>query len=155
VLHGPYDPGSHRVPVEHFTKLARDRRTWLGLRRDACCAQMEHSCDPSARVSVAPESLGNVVSLTTRRDVRAGEALSIAYVCSEWPRVERRHTLLCQHGFVCRCPRCETEGALQETERLEPFFPKLLASVESDGHGASASPSLVEVAEELLHWPAR
>ena len=81
-----------------------------------------------------------------RREVREGEALSIAYVCPEWSREDRREILRAQYGFDCECARCTRElnateaatarvdnesectdatEATRSEETFEPFLPIL------------------------------
>lgn len=74
-------------------------------------SMMEHSCSPSARTDVSSEESGSVVTLRTKRPVKAGESLSISYVMQDAPVHERRRQLRLQHGFVCTCERCAQELA--------------------------------------------
>ena len=80
---------------------------------------------------------GSPITLTTTREIDAGESLTICYVDHTWPGghsylssllplshtyaltshslcsvEERRSTLLLQHGFVCACQRCRMESAM-------------------------------------------
>lgn len=77
-------------------------------------SMMEHSCKPSAAVSIAPVSEGSVITLRTKRDVYAGEKLSICYVDFDAPVDERRRQLEFQHNFLCQCERCCLEAAIME-----------------------------------------
>ena len=72
-------------------------------------SMMEHGCAPSACVDVASPAEGSVLTLRTRRGVRAGESLSISYVATDAPVNERRRLLRLMHGFVCTCERCAAE----------------------------------------------
>ena len=74
-------------------------------------SMMEHNCAPSTYTDVASAAEGSVVTLRTKRHVRAGECLSISYVLRDLPVHERRRRLRLQHGFVCVCERCVAEMA--------------------------------------------
>ena len=74
-------------------------------------SMMEHDCDPSACTDIGSAAEGSVVSLRTKRAVKAGESLSIAYVAVDAPVDFRRRQLRLQHGFVCECARCVSELA--------------------------------------------
>ena len=126
------------------------------------CSMMEHSCVPSSSVYFAPEDQGSVVSLRARRDILPNEALSIAYVCPEWTCAERRRVLLIQHGFVCGCPRCVEDAALEVAPeaRLEPFLPMIIAraarqqgSPLDDHEGDEGGGHGLRMPIEMLHWP--
>lgn len=108
------------------------------------CSMMEHSCDPTTDVSFASESSGSVVSLHTRREVPAGAALSITYVRPELARDERRRILLVQHGFVCRCARCEAADEGPPALSLESFTPTTASEL------AEELCIPLEMAEEML-----
>ena len=73
-------------------------------------SMMEHCCEPSARIDVAPEARGSALTLSTVRDVAPGESLSICYVGYHLPTAERRRLLRFQHGFVCECARCAADA---------------------------------------------
>lgn len=81
----------------------RPRRGVLGV----LSSMMEHECSPSARVTLGDEAGGSLLSLRTLRRVVKGESLSITYVPAYQPTAVRRGQLLQQHGFTCRCVRCE------------------------------------------------
>ena len=73
-------------------------------------SMMEHDCEPSARVDIAPPAQGNTLTLRTVREVALGEVLSICYVAYDLQTDERRRQLLFQHGFHCKCKRCEADA---------------------------------------------
>lgn len=75
-------------------------------------SMMEHSCSPSAMVTVGAEGGGSLLSLRTLRAVSEGEALSVSYVVAYQPTAARRQQLRLQHGFSCGCARCASEPEL-------------------------------------------
>lgn len=109
-------------------------------------SMMEHSCEPTASVEIAPETEDSLISLRTLRPVPAGSPLSIAYVPTDWPRAERRRVLRVQYGFLCQCPRCcredgvpqctpdptgtgagpSTTSPVTSPPSLAPFFPRMV-----------------------------
>ena len=95
--------------VQPFTFTARTlhaaRKPTRGV-MGLLASMMEHCCEPSARIDVAPEARGSALTLSTVRDVAPGESLSICYVGYHLPTAERRRLLRFQHGFVCECARC-------------------------------------------------
>lgn len=101
-------------------------------------SMMPHSCIPSASISFAPERDGSTATLHTARDVQPGEPLSVAYVCPDWPISERRQVLLAQHGFVCRCERCEREHAA--------------AAAAAEGSAHAAEEAVAEPGEASVPW---
>jgi len=66
-----------------------------------------HSCEPS--VDVAFPGGTAAMELRARRDVAAGEELTISYLDSALPRAQRQEHLLKGYGFECRCPLCEEQ----------------------------------------------
>jgi hypothetical protein len=77
-----------------------------------------HSCDPNAD---AAWPLGNArLRLTARRDVQAGEQVTISYIDASLEVEERRALLKHSYGFDCSCARCEEEVAA-----LPPDMPPL------------------------------
>ena len=63
-----------------------------------------HSCDPN--VDVGFEDGSSRMTLRARREIEAGEELSITYVDAGLPRETRQRTLLQGYGFTCMCPAC-------------------------------------------------
>ena len=68
-----------------------------------------HSCDPN--VDVGFEDGSSRMTLRARREIEAGEELSITYVDAGLPRETRQRTLLQGYGFTCMCPACR-EGEI-------------------------------------------
>jgi hypothetical protein len=68
---------------------------------------MNHSCVPSAQVCYLRGDHGAAV--LAKRDLTAGEELTINYVDVAAP-VGRRRRQLRHYGFVCDCPKCVEEG---------------------------------------------
>ena len=73
-------------------------------------AMANHSCLPSARASQegageADEAVPRRV-LEARRDLAAGEEVTISYIPVTWMRAPRRRVLQTSWGFACDCPRC-------------------------------------------------
>ena len=62
-----------------------------------------HDCDPAADVVVAP---GGALALRARRDISAGEDVTITYLDSSLGVVDRRKRLLAGYGFPCSCAMC-------------------------------------------------
>ena len=90
------------------------RQQWSFGRRGVVsilASLMTHDCEPCAVVSVAPEECGSAITLRTRREVSAGESLTISYVDQKAPRDERQRQLQRQHGFRCECARCTREAS--------------------------------------------
>mmetsp|Transcript_57672 Transcript_57672/g.155592 ORF Transcript_57672/g.155592 Transcript_57672/m.155592 type:complete len:178 (-) Transcript_57672:37-570(-) len=85
---------------------------------------MNHSCAPNVELqpqwgSLSPGSLaagdGAVAARATCR-LAEGQPLSINYgpaALPSWTRQRRLAHLLEEHGFECRCDRCEREGAAE------------------------------------------
>ena len=76
-------------------------------------SMMEHSCEPNCIISIGNAEDGSVLTLTTKRDVVPGEALTISYVPLGRSVSERRGLLSSQHGFLCECRRCTVEFAVE------------------------------------------
>ena len=111
-VHPTEDDVSWALGVASVNVHGRDDRGVLGL----LASMMEHDCEPSCSTDVAnSEAEGSggetLVTLRTKRAVKAGESLSITYVVQGTPVHERRRQLRLQHGFVCACERCAAELA--------------------------------------------
>jgi hypothetical protein len=120
---------------------SRPNRGCLGL----LASMMEHSCQPSSIVDVGPMESGSVLTLRTKRRVRAGETLSISYVEYSMPVAERQAALLFQHGFACECPRCVLE--LEITRSMEDAEQDARQSEPSLSLPEPPSPASVDVSE--------
>ena len=70
-------------------------------------AMVNHSCDPNCRVYWAAQ---HRLVLEARRDIRAGEELTITYCCSLLATPARQAKLRASKGFDCRCSRCSDPG---------------------------------------------
>ena len=91
------------------TRVATVRGQSQGL----LASMMEHSCEPNCIISIGNAEDGSVLTLTTKRDVVPGEALTISYVPLGRSVSERRGLLSSQHGFLCECRRCTVEFAVE------------------------------------------
>jgi len=106
------------------------RRGVLGL----LASMMQHECAPSAHAEIAAadgtihsaiegsmssSAIDGVITLRTKRAIKAGESLSITYVPMDAPLNERRRMLRLCHGFVCECARCVAELAATSGESGE------------------------------------
>ena len=69
----------------------------------ALASLANHNCEPSADVVLAP---GGALALRARRDMAAGEAVTITYLDSSLPFAFRSRRLELGYGFVCKCERC-------------------------------------------------
>ena len=75
-------------------------------------AMVNHSCDPNCRVYWAPPSPSHQhrLVLEARRDIKAGEELTITYCCSMLATPARQTKLRTSKGFQCVCSRCSDPG---------------------------------------------
>ncbi|MEI8327013.1 MAG: SET domain-containing methyltransferase [Betaproteobacteria bacterium] len=65
-----------------------------------------HDCDPNADVVIAR---GGALELRARRDVAAGEPLTVTYLDSSLHVALRRRKLLLGYGFSCECALCRAQ----------------------------------------------
>ena len=75
-------------------------------------AMVNHSCEPNCRVYWAASSnpAHHRLVLEARRDLRAGEELTITYCCSLLATPARQAKLRTSKGFECVCARCSDPG---------------------------------------------
>jgi hypothetical protein len=71
-------------------------------------SMLNHSCDPN--VDVLFPSNNSTMHLQARRDVAAGEQLSITYIDAATSVATRRKELQWGYGFSCQCARCVEES---------------------------------------------
>lgn len=69
---------------------------------------LNHSCEPN--VDALWRDGDATLTLAARRDIAAGEELSITYIDADLPVAERRQMLHHGYGFNCRCPACLDEA---------------------------------------------
>lgn len=69
---------------------------------------MRHSCHPSA----THVTLGDTMVCHANRDLKAGDEVTLALFDINLPFEERAHKFQ-EHGFTCRCERCEFERSLK------------------------------------------
>ena len=69
----------------------------------ALASLANHACEPSADVVMA---VGGSLALRARRELAAGEEVTITYLDSSLPGAVRRNRLLRGYGFECKCQRC-------------------------------------------------
>lgn len=72
---------------------------------------MNHSCAPNCSVKNVEDSRAVLVAL---RDIQAGEELFHSYIENE-DTLEERQEELREYGFICDCPKCAEETALQSS----------------------------------------
>lgn len=51
-------------------------------------------------------------SLSARRDIKAGEEITVDYVDIDWPLSKRQAYLKEKYSFDCQCAKCVREGFL-------------------------------------------
>ena len=66
-----------------------------------------HDCNPNTELTTKP-STGNTAYFKTKRDVKEGEELTVAYVDPN-AEYEMRSLKLLGYGFQCRCKKCLME----------------------------------------------
>lgn len=71
-------------------------------------ARFNHSCRPNCRVSF--DSLG-CLCVAAADNIPKGSELTITYIDTRAPRVERRAKLLETFAFECECERCVEEAS--------------------------------------------
>lgn len=71
---------------------------------------LNHSCDPCLDVVMGPSA---TLALQARREIAAGEELTISYLDCSLPVATRRAGLAKGYGFECNCPKCVTEAAIK------------------------------------------
>jgi hypothetical protein len=117
----------------------------------AAVALANHCCLPNARASQegGAEALGGDGAppprrlLEARRDIAAGEEVTISYVPVTWMRRPRRRALEATWGFACACPRCAAAQDDTIVLRAPPA-----AGGGGGGAGAGAGGGLQEEEEE-------
>ena len=77
-----------------------------------------HDCDPNCEPMKGEEDIDGACVIIARRDIAAGEELTISYVSDEASKSrDERNDELCDYGFVCRCERCENELREQRSRK--------------------------------------
>ena len=72
-------------------------------------SMFNHECDPN--VDAVWRHGDAQLTLAARRDIAAGEQLSISYIDADQPVAERRRVLRHGYGFHCVCAACVEESA--------------------------------------------
>lgn len=70
---------------------------------------MNHDCDPNAEPRKDENDITGACVIVARRDIAAGEEITISYIAHESMSRDERQDALADYGFVCRCRRCEDE----------------------------------------------
>ena len=92
-----------------FAQGGEGRALWPGI------AMVNHACNPTARTfqeEVVEEEEGGGGGgpprrvLEARRDIAAGEEITISYVPTTWVKPARAARLAASWGFACACARC-------------------------------------------------
>lgn len=78
-------------------------------------SRFNHSCDPNMRYSLC-WSPGFFTS-RAKRDIKAGEEITINYCSILWPVRKRQCVLLEGWGFMCRCSACTEDGTRLDEAR--------------------------------------
>lgn len=92
-----------------------------GWRDIAHCGQVlmgggsffNHSCEPNAMYASDSDACGPSVHFVSKRAIKSGEEVTIAYVNGDAPFEARESTLTAQYGFHCDCPKCKRERPSQ------------------------------------------
>ena len=88
-----------------------------------------HDCNPSAQWTTPPQANcpGGPALVFAKRDIKAGEEISITYIGEIPLEIDRRERLVYHLGCECRCKRCENEReeAQKEIEALMRFAKRL------------------------------
>lgn len=71
---------------------------------------MNSDCDPSVAPLKDDEDRDGACVLVAKRDIKAGEELTMCYV-DESADVANRRAELADYGFTCQCARCQREEA--------------------------------------------
>jgi hypothetical protein len=83
----------------------------------ATTCKMNHSCDPNVHVLYRRTGWGSKHPLTAycvaRREIAAGDELSISYIDTEETYAKRQEALQI-YGFTCKCRKCERECSTKE-----------------------------------------
>ena len=69
-------------------------------------SMFNHDCEPSAEW---PGRQGDPVSVIAKKDIKAGEEITVSYVGEIPLESDRRMRLVAQIGCVCECARCHKE----------------------------------------------
>lgn len=75
---------------------------------------VNHSCNPNAAATC--DQGDNTVAIVARRDIRAGEEVTLSYIDEGLPYKQRQAELR-DYGFVCRCDTCIADAAAAKARR--------------------------------------
>ena len=81
-------------------------------------SMFNHDCDPSADWSA--DHLGGPVLVTSKRDIKKGEEVTVSYVLNGQPEIDRRASLIAQIGMICECVRCQAERKAAPEQEAPP-----------------------------------
>eukprot|EP00929_Paragymnodinium_shiwhaense_P074228 TRINITY_DN3796_c0_g1_i1.p1 TRINITY_DN3796_c0_g1~~TRINITY_DN3796_c0_g1_i1.p1 ORF type:complete len:353 (-),score=49.90 TRINITY_DN3796_c0_g1_i1:94-1152(-) len=110
----------HWTPQELYEILGAIRRNGFGIWREGQSSTMlglsltvpaslfNHSCNPN----VAHVRQGTTRKFYALQDVEKDASLCISYIDPRLPRERRRSDLQSMFTFLCKCPRCESNGDL-------------------------------------------
>jgi len=101
-----------RLDVHDLAALARSAAHGSGTAVYALPSLLNHSCDPN--VDAVWRHGDSKITLAARRDIAAGEELTITYIDASEPAEERREALRFAYGFECRCAACVEELELTQ-----------------------------------------
>eukprot|EP00747_Dinoflagellata_sp_TGD_P212890 gnl/TRDRNA2_/TRDRNA2_85928_c1_seq1.p1 gnl/TRDRNA2_/TRDRNA2_85928_c1~~gnl/TRDRNA2_/TRDRNA2_85928_c1_seq1.p1 ORF type:complete len:469 (+),score=84.48 gnl/TRDRNA2_/TRDRNA2_85928_c1_seq1:114-1520(+) len=114
-----------------------DGSHWVLLRgasllNHACAFSDEANTTLSVPFDAGLVERGDMVSVIAARDIRAGEALHLSYLCP-FASAERRKTLEDAHGFRCRCSTCLAVEANTVSPKIKAVWEPLLQCCASCG----------------------
>ncbi|KAN0085790.1 hypothetical protein V8E55_006924 [Tylopilus felleus] len=97
--------------ITNTVALTSPSLTPIGAAVSPLVALTNHSCVPNA-VVVFPRSSKSklnepVMNLIALRDIPAGEEVSIAYIDTTLPTMQRQKVLTETYNFTCQCPLCK------------------------------------------------
>ena len=96
-----------RADVSDLPSLLRRSQTGNGTAVYLLPSLLNHSCSPS--LEPVWRTGDSQVAFLTRREVSAGEELTVSYVDADAPVGERQEALSHGYGFECRCAACVEE----------------------------------------------
>lgn len=98
-----------RPDVTDVTSLARAAARGSGTAVYILPSLANHSCEPA--LDAVWRRGDSTLSFVCRRDVAAGEELTISYIDNSEALHTRREALRFAYGFTCVCPACTDEAA--------------------------------------------
>ncbi|TFK88170.1 SET domain-containing protein [Polyporus arcularius HHB13444] len=122
-----------------------------GVARDA--SRANHSCSPNATHSFDAATLTQ--SLRAFRAIRAGEEITVSYVCQSMTAKARQEELLRRYFFTCVCQSCRLTGSARDSSDMFRAMicvnavPDLIVGVDAAFETWLADPARVRPANEI------